>query len=165
MNTIHLPYTHHCFVCGADNVHGLQLRFRVEENEIRAEYQPKEQHAGYRGVVHGGVIASALDETMFWAVAAATRRLYVSVEMAVRYEKKVEVGSAYQLAARLTGNPKRLCLATAELRTAEGTVCASATGKFFPLRPGAVPLSHADFCTDPATVALAEFFPQLGGTV
>jgi acyl-coenzyme A thioesterase PaaI-like protein len=161
MNAIHLPYTHHCFVCGADNVHGLQLRFRVEAGEIRSDFCPREHHAGYRGMVHGGVIASALDETMFWAAAYATREFHVSVAMEVRYRQKVAVGEPYHLVARLAGKQKRICLTAAELRTATGELCASATGRFFPLRPSEVPLSHADFCADPATLSVAEFLPVL----
>jgi hypothetical protein len=53
---------------------------------------------------------------------------------------------------------RRLCLTEAELRAADGTVCASATGKFFPLKPTEVPLSHEDFCADPTTLSPAEFF-------
>lgn len=161
MNAIHLPYTHHCFVCGADNPHGLQLRFRVEDGEARADFLPKEQHAGYRGVVHGGVIASALDEVMFWAAAYAGREFYVSVGMEVRYAKKVAVGQPYLLVARVTGKQKRICLTEAEVRDAAGAVCASATGRFFPLRPSEVLLSHEDFCADPQTLPVAEFLPKL----
>jgi uncharacterized protein (TIGR00369 family) len=160
MNTILLPYTHQCFVCGAHNSHGLQLRFRFEDGEVRADFTPREHHTGYRGVVHGGIIASALDEVMFWAAAYARRQFLVSVEMSVRYLKKVASAEPYRLSGRLEGEQRRLCLAQAELRAADGTLCASATGKFFPLKPTEVPLSHEDFCHDPLTLSPAEFFPR-----
>jgi len=157
-NPILLPYTHHCFVCGASNPHGLQLRFRWADGAVHADFAPREPHTGYRGVVHGGVIASALDETMFWAVAYLERSFVVSVEMAVRYARRVETGRHYRLVGRLAEKQRRLFLASAELQQTDGVVCASATGKFFPLRTGEVPLRHEDFVADPATMSPAEFF-------
>jgi uncharacterized protein (TIGR00369 family) len=158
MNSILLPYTHQCFVCGVNNPHGLQLKFHAEDGEIRARFQPKVQHEGYRGVVHGGIVASALDEVMFWAAAYAARRFYVSVEIGVRYLRKVEVGREYLLVGRVTRDQRRVCFTEAELRESGGDVCASATGKFFPMRAGDVPLSHEDFYPDPQAFSSAELF-------
>jgi len=157
MSAILLPYTHGCFVCGASNPHGLQLRFRVEDGEVRADFRPKAQHEGYRGIIHGGVVASVLDEIMFWAVAYAGRQFYVSVEVAVRYLHKVEVDGQYLLVGRVVRDQRRVCLAEAELRAADGIVCAAATGKFLPVRSGEVPLNHEDFCADAETLSPRDF--------
>ena len=162
MSAILLPYTRNCFVCGAQNPSGLRLRFRFEDGAVRAEFQPRATLEGYRGVVHGGVIASALDDTMFWAAAYARRQFLVSVEMAVRYQQKVAVDAPYRLVARLVREQRKLCFVEAELRGADDAVCASATGKFFPLAPTAVPLHPEDFVNDPQTLAPAEFWPRNG---
>lgn len=158
MSAVLLPYTHRCFVCGAENSHGLQLKFHIENGEALADFRPKAQHEGYRGIVHGGVVASALDEVMFWAAAHAGRKFYVSVELAVRFNRKVEVGGDYLLVGRVTRDQRRVCLTEAEIRTRDSVVCASATGKFLPLRPGEVPLSHEDFCPDPQAMSPVELF-------
>ena len=160
MSTIYLPYTRHCFVCGAANPAGLQLRFRVENDEIRSDFQPKSQHTGYKGVVHGGVISSALDETMFWAAAFAPRQFYVSVELNVRYLKLVEAAQPYLLVARVTGAKRKLQLTAAELRDQTGAICATATATFFPMRPAEVRLVADDFCDDPQTLSPLEFFAK-----
>jgi acyl-coenzyme A thioesterase PaaI-like protein len=160
MSVLLFPYTRNCFVCGAENPHGLQLRFRWEADAVQSSFQPRAPHEGYPGVVHGGVIASALDETMFWAAAYASREFHVSVEMAVRYQEKVVVGQSYLLLARTVREQRRVCFTEAELRDVTGKVCASATGKFFPLRPQAVPIRHEDFVSDPTTVSVADFWPR-----
>lgn len=154
---IQLPYTYGCFVCGAENPAGLRLRFRVEDGEVRSAFTPREPHAGYRGMVHGGVIGAALDEVMFWAAAWPTRAFHVSVDLNIRYARKVEVGAPHNLAARLTRQQRRICFTEAELRDAAGKVCASATGKFFPMPPGEVPLGKEDFYPDASVMPLAEF--------
>jgi len=160
MSAILLPYTHTCFVCGADNPHGLRLKFRVENGEVRADYRPDARHEGYRGIIHGGIIASALDEAMFWAAAYATRRFHVSIQLDVRYQKKVEVGQTYLLAARITGEQRRICSAVAELRNVHGEVCASASGRFFPMKLREVPLQHEDFFSDPTVLPPSELFRE-----
>jgi len=66
MSKLALPYTRDCFVCGAHNPHGLRLRFRREGDEVRADFTPQTQHAGFRGIVHGGILSTVLDEAMFW---------------------------------------------------------------------------------------------------
>lgn len=160
MSAILLPYTHGCFVCGADNPHGLRLKFRVEDGEIRADFHPDTRHEGYRGIIHGGVIASALDETMFWAASYESRRFHVSTQLEVRYQKKVEVGKGYLLVARVAESHRRMCFTTAELRAANGEVCASATGRFFPMRRQEVPLRHEDFFPDPQALSPSEVFGE-----
>ena len=160
MSTIYLPYTHDCFVCGASNQYGLQLRFRAENGEILADFHPKPHHAGYKGIVHGGIIASALDETMFWATAFAKKQFHLSVELSVCYQKKVAAAQSYLLIARLTRERKKLCFTAGELRDAAGQVCATATGKYFPMRGEAVPLCMEDFHADPKTLSPMEFFPN-----
>lgn len=162
MTLVHLPYTHSCFVCGADNPHGLQLKFRWEDGAIRADFLPRAAHAGYTGMVHGGVVATALDETMFWAAAYGTRQFHVSVEMSVRWTRKVVVGQPYQLVARLDRTHRKLCFTSAELRAVDAAVCATATGKYFPMPPADVPLGLEDFFADPRTLPAQEFLPHRG---
>ncbi|MCX7887767.1 MAG: hypothetical protein N3B01_11025 [Verrucomicrobiae bacterium] len=160
MSGILLPYTRHCFVCGATNPHGLRLRFWADGNEVRAEFRPDDRHEGYRGIVHGGVLASALDEAMFWAAAYVQRRFYVSVQLDVRFHKKVVVGMRYLVLARVVECERRVCHAAAELHGVEREVCVSATGRFFPIRREQVPLQHEDFYPDPRALSPRELFRQ-----
>src|SRR3984893_11449511 len=53
-----------CFACGHRNESGLQLTFRREGDRILAEYRPAERYQGFPGVLHGGILATMLDETM-----------------------------------------------------------------------------------------------------
>ena len=53
-----------CFVCGPDNPIGLHLVFRLEDGACVSEFTPGRDHVGYPGVVHGGMIYSALDDVM-----------------------------------------------------------------------------------------------------
>lgn len=53
-----------CYGCGDDNPIGLGLVFTPEPPGVTAEFRPRPEHCGAPGLVHGGVLATALDETM-----------------------------------------------------------------------------------------------------
>ncbi len=45
---------------------------------------PQAEHVGFKGVTHGGILATVLDEIMVWAVAVSTRRFADCVPAAQR---------------------------------------------------------------------------------
>ena len=53
-----------CFVCGKANPHGLKLDFFVDEQRVTTTFEPTEEHQGWPGFVHGGILAAILDETI-----------------------------------------------------------------------------------------------------
>lgn len=53
-----------CFVCGKNNPQGLHLDFFVEDNRVTTTFTASAVHQGWPGFVHGGIIASILDETI-----------------------------------------------------------------------------------------------------
>ncbi len=101
MSKQQLPYTRDCFVCGAHNPHGLQLRFHREGDEVHADFTAQPQHAGFRGIVHGGILATVLDEAMFWAAASTQKQFCLAAELNVRFVDKVIVGQKLVCVARL----------------------------------------------------------------
>ncbi|MFZ0472834.1 MAG: PaaI family thioesterase, partial [Bacteroidales bacterium] len=57
-----------CFGCGPANPAGLKLTFEEDEEKLYAEWQPSAHFQGYTNVLHGGIIATLLDETGAWCV-------------------------------------------------------------------------------------------------
>lgn len=55
----------HCFGCGGGQPHGLHLEARAGEGvTVTAEFTVRPAHQGAPGLAHGGVLATALDETL-----------------------------------------------------------------------------------------------------
>jgi uncharacterized protein (TIGR00369 family) len=130
-----LPHTKSCFVCGEANPVGLRQRFETDGRIVRAHFRPRPEHAGFQGVVHGGVLATLLDEIMVWACAVTTRKFGFCAEMTVRYQRPATPGEALVAEAELVANRRgRIFEAKAELRNAAGEMLASATGKYMPIR-------------------------------
>jgi len=61
-----LPHTHSCFVCGEANPLGLKLRFESDGQIVRTRFTPCPDHMGFKDVIHGGLLATVLDEIMVW---------------------------------------------------------------------------------------------------
>ena len=56
-----MPYNH-CWGCGTDNVHGLQLKSHWEGQEAVSTYSPQSpQMAGPEHILNGGIIATIID--------------------------------------------------------------------------------------------------------
>jgi acyl-coenzyme A thioesterase PaaI-like protein len=129
----HLPVTRGCFVCGTENPSGLKLQFHWDGKRASTTFRPDAHACGFRGLLHGGVIAAVLDETMFWACAGRARRLVVCGEMAVRFRRPVAPGNAYlAVATCLEVRRGRVFQAQATLTDAAGMELATATGSYLP---------------------------------
>jgi uncharacterized protein (TIGR00369 family) len=81
-----------CFGCSPHNADGLQLRFHQSgETTVECRYTPAPHICGAPEVVHGGVQAVILDETMGYAVRLALggNRQIVTAELSLRYRRPV----------------------------------------------------------------------------
>jgi acyl-coenzyme A thioesterase PaaI-like protein len=135
---LQLPHTAGCLVCGRDNPHGLKLDLHVEPATqlVRVEFTPRPEHIGFEGVVHGGVIATVLDEAMVWCATWAGRRFCVCGELVTRFRKEAAVGRALVVEAKVESNRPRLVTTTAEVRDREtGEVVATGSAKYVPVPP------------------------------
>jgi uncharacterized protein (TIGR00369 family) len=121
-----------CFVCGEKNAAGLKLRIRTdaERGESAADVTFPEYLQGWAKVVHGGLLATALDEAMIYAAKAKGLKC-VTGEMTVRFVKPASTGVAYKLKGRFVEDKGRIVIAESELRDNDGREVARATGKLF----------------------------------
>lgn len=55
----------YCFCCGRENPIGLKLVFEeTPEGRMRTLWTPGREHQGFKDIVHGGLVATVLDEVM-----------------------------------------------------------------------------------------------------
>ena len=135
MSLLHLPHTPNCLVCGPSNRFGLHLQLDVAPatGEIVAVFTPTVEHTGFEGILHGGVLATVLDEAMVWAAIWSSRRACVAGEMNVRFRRPGLVGVAIRCVARVTTSRSRLIETTGELLDPDGHTIAEGTAKYIPL--------------------------------
>jgi acyl-coenzyme A thioesterase PaaI-like protein len=120
-----------CFVCGVKNPAGLHAHFyQVDAATCVGRFLPADHHQGYPGRVHGGVVASMMDETLGRAVWGDAKTWGVTAELTIRYRNPVPLGEMLTVVGRLTRDTRRLFEAEGELITADGTVAVVAHGKY-----------------------------------
>jgi acyl-coenzyme A thioesterase PaaI-like protein len=126
-----------CFACGARNPHGLRLVFRQEGEVIVTEFTPDLRFQGFPGVVHGGILATLLDETLS-RMATAQGRWMMTARLEVRYRAAAPVGQTLRVSARTLAARAHMLTAAGEIRLADdpATVIATAEGTFMALPPG-----------------------------
>ena len=114
-----------CFACGPKNPIGLKLQFHFDGDDYVTTFEVRPEHQGWAGIVHGGLLATALDEAMarlIWEkdINAITGRIEV------RYHKPVRIGDSIQIRGRITRRRSPLIETTAEAARPNGTVVAEA---------------------------------------
>lgn len=118
-----------CFVCGRENPIGLKLTFHVQNGKAISEFTPEVIHQGYKGITHGGIISTILDEAMIYAT--MQDGLYpVTAELTVRFKKPLMVGQTAIIEADIIKKKSNLVLAHARLlRKQDGCLIAEAQSK------------------------------------
>ena len=155
-----LPWTKSCFVCGEDNPHGLHLKSWVEGKVVRLKYTTRASDVGYRNLVHGGILATLLDEVMTWAAIISAGRMCVAAEMTTRLKKPVEVAMDLDVAAWTEKLNRRLILVQSEARDSENKVLVGAQGKYTPMPQAKLSLASKDFVYDQNCIQPSELFPD-----
>jgi uncharacterized protein (TIGR00369 family) len=113
----------------------LSLHVDTDTGIVSADFTPRPEHIGFEGIIHGGVLATVLDEAMVWAATWAGTRFCVCGELNVRYRQSVPVGGALRVEAKVEARRSRLIEATGSITDPAGTICTSATGKYVPVPP------------------------------
>lgn len=122
------PNSKHCFVCGLENPAGLKLEFYDDgRDQVRCNFQIAEQHQGYPGVAHGGIVAAILDEVVGRvAMIGDPHHFMMTVKIEVKYRQPVPLLTPLAATGKLIKMRGRLGLAHGELSLPDGTVLAEA---------------------------------------
>jgi uncharacterized protein (TIGR00369 family) len=129
---------HHCFGCGPENKTGLRLKFFVDDqHQVVCRVRVPRRFEGPPGHVHGGVIATLLDEAMSKAnrqfgVVAMTR------QMEVEYLKPVPLMTPLTLTAHHVSAQERKHRCEAQIANQDGTILAQGRALFIAVNASAV---------------------------
>ncbi|MGA2047742.1 MAG: PaaI family thioesterase [Terracidiphilus sp.] len=124
-----------CFGCGHANPAGLRLEFLLADDQsVVCLTEVTDNFEGHPGYLHGGIIATLIDEAMSKAVRA---RGFTAMtrHMEVDYLRPVPSGKPLRLEGRVTHNEGRKHWAEAKILSAEGTMLAHGKGLFIEVRP------------------------------
>jgi acyl-coenzyme A thioesterase PaaI-like protein len=122
-----------CFVCGINNDFGLKTKFyETSSEEVIAVFTPNDKHQSYPDIMHGGISATILDETIGRALMIKYGKdaFGMTVELNLRYKKPVPLNQELRVVARVTNDRGRLFEGSGELILPNGDVAVIAKGKY-----------------------------------
>ena len=130
---------HHCFACGRDNPIGMRLRIELGEGTARTEWMAGEDYVGWSDKLHGGIIATLLDEVMAWAPSSFDSWA-VTAEMSIRFRSPAAPGERLEAEGHVARRRRRIYEVRGEVRGADGRLVAEGSGRYL----GATPAEKAE---------------------
>src|SRR5208283_3440719 len=122
---------HNCFGCSPTNAYGLRMKFFTDEKSLFSWLTVAGHLCGWDNLVHGGVLAAILDETMGWTAIHLLKKFALTREMRVEFHKSVYVGEEIWVKGRvLEVRRKREASVECYLYKGENTICAKSRGTF-----------------------------------
>lgn len=124
-----------CFICGEENILGLHCRFfTLADGRVACQFTAREEHQGYPGRMHGGVISAVMDELIGRLVQVDDPEAFaVTIDLNVKFRKPVPLGEELVAVSWLTNRKTRLLEGQAELCLSDGSVAVQASGKYIQL--------------------------------
>ena len=129
----------HCFGCGPSNPEGLHLKFTIQADDpaaitATATVHLTRNHEGPPGYIHGGIIATLMDEAMS-KLNRPLDLLAMTRHMEVDYLRPCPLHSPLTLTSHHIRREGRKLFHTAILTHPDGTVLARAKGFFLVIDP------------------------------
>ena len=129
---------HHCFACGRSNPIGMRLQVELADSEARTSWTVGDDYVGWSDKVHGGIVATLLDEVMAWAPSSFDSWA-VTAEMNVRFRSPAGPGERLTARGWVTERRRRIYEVAGEVRGVDGRVVAEGRGRYL----GATPAQKA----------------------
>ena len=133
---------HNCFACGSTNPIGMRLAIELGEGTASTTWLPGADFVGWEETVHGGLLATLLDEVMAWAPSSFDSWA-VTAEISVRYRSPANPGEPLTARGWVTERRRRIYKVSGEIRGADGRLVAEGHGRFL----GASPTVKAELKT------------------
>jgi len=101
--------------------------FEVGSNHVASEITVPEHFQGYPGVVHGGIVATMLDEIVGRVLYSNDpQRMMMTAKLITRYRKPVPVGEPLRIEGWLVRDKGRYAVTKSEIRLPDGSLAAEA---------------------------------------
>lgn len=135
MKKLRQPTSLRCFACGKNNPIGLKLEWfnDYENKQIETTFTLSDDYCSYPGTVHGGIIATILDETSGRAILLDNdfNRLMVTLKMEVVYKHNTPTNTLLKAVGRVIRNGGSRAQVEGEIILPDGTVSAKCTSLLF----------------------------------
>jgi uncharacterized protein (TIGR00369 family) len=123
------PNSRMCFICGLQNPVGLHMSIYNDHdhNCIYSNITIPDQYQSYPGVVHGGIVATMLDEISGRATImdGNDQNLMVTIKLEVKYRLPTPTNTPLKIVGRVVSQNESRAKVVGEIQLPDGTVTAS----------------------------------------
>jgi len=155
---IPLPWCRNCLVCGEDNPIGLRARLYKVGDSVELRWTTRIEHSGWSNVMHGGFIATVLDEVMTWAAILGSQRPCYAADFSVRMVGTLQAGVDCVAGGRLVQARRRVFDVEGWVRGTGGHTYARALGRYMRVPRERVPHMREEFVSTPDCLDLRHIF-------
>ncbi len=123
---------YNCFGCSPDNPIGIHMEFYENGDEIISFWNPQSQYQGWVDTMHGGILATIIDETAGWVVFRKLQTSGMTTKLELRYKKQV-MTTEPQITVRGHIVEQRRNLVTIEVKieNSKGETCVEGRATYF----------------------------------
>jgi uncharacterized protein (TIGR00369 family) len=122
---------HQCFGCSPMNTAGLKMTFATDGESVISSLKVPEHLCGWDHLVHGGVIATILDEIMSWAALHLLKKIILTKSVSIDFIKPVYIGKMLTAKGRVIKlKSKREALMEGVIVNDSNEICARSQGTF-----------------------------------
>lgn len=118
-----------CFVCGQKNEIGLKARFFWDGEKALCDITADDIYSGYNKILHGGIVATLLDEVMIKSL-LAEGIFAVTAEITVRFKMPVHSGDTLHLEGWKTDEKRSVCFTKGQVINQKSEIVAEATARY-----------------------------------
>lgn len=111
-----------CFGCSQENPIGLKIKFEIKDNKAFGKFQTNKNHEGPPGMVHGGIIAVALDDALSYMGRSSLQHDIRTMKETISFRNTAELGEELTVEAKISEEKSRAYLAVAKISSARGVI-------------------------------------------
>jgi uncharacterized protein (TIGR00369 family) len=119
----------YCFACGKDNPIGLKMEFLFENDEVTVKFTPKEEHQGWKNVIHGGILATLMDEAMARVIINSGYNVVTS-SMDMRFLRPAKSGEEITITGKINRIDGKNIYAVSKILNGNNKTVASSRGTY-----------------------------------
>ena len=121
----------HCFACGFDNKHGLDMHFETNGERLRSRVKVPSHLRGWSNLVHGGIISTMIDEIMSWAAIHLLAKFILTKSIKIDFKKPLTINTPVIIYGYIVEEKSdRAVTMAADIYDEAGGLYASGQGEF-----------------------------------
>jgi len=124
---------YNCFGCSNNNISGLHMKFYENGDEIYSQWQPIQDFAGFKNILHGGIQATIMDEIASWVVTVKTGTSGVTSELTTKFLKPVRIveDNPISIKAKLVKRDDKKAYINAKIYNFEDELCSESNVVYY----------------------------------